>query len=314
MEALSFLATNSQSQLIKGGGRRSASMEALTLIGDVLVPLGKCTIGKKYSYYRNYETNVGTFQKNFKYLEAQKETVQKLVAQAKAKNENILPNVEQWLKNADKIIEDGEKFFADGKNSYQMHMKWFFPKPRSHCLRSKFAEEMTDEVLICISRGNFTTVSIQGPKADIPAKDLKIRKVESSKHWDWCRVKDSRDQYADVAKLIKARWLEIEGKFEVSKLSPGVIYEVAFEIMLEASDCEWKNPVDLKLTPPNSNQLQRSENLKNKPRQSWLEVLAGEFEAGPKPVGNLEFSFCQHDILFKKKGLLVKGVTIRPKP
>ena len=43
------------------------------------------------------------------------------------------------------------------------------------------------------------------------------------------------------------------GKFETKKLSPGTLYEVAFEIMLKNPSYGWEVPVNIKLTLPDGN-------------------------------------------------------------
>ncbi|KAL3533473.1 hypothetical protein ACH5RR_006994 [Cinchona calisaya] len=148
----------------------------------------------------------------------------------------------------------------------------------------------------------------------LSARDLSIIWGDDTTYWEWGLAKYSSDIFVVGAKLLQVWWLAVSGRFEIVKLSPQTLYEVVFEIKLEKFTFMCETPVNLKLiTPPEGMTQEHIENLDLKPRGEWIEILAGEFTTGPDPIGYLEFSLFQHDTKIEKRGLLVKGVTIRPK-
>lgn len=121
------------------------------------------------------------------------------------------------------------------------------------------------------------------------------------------------DNFVVGAKLLEVWWLDIRGRFDVTKLSPSTVYQVVFDIKLEKFTFKFDTPVNLILAPPNGFTQERKENLEHMPRGEWLEILAGEFTTGLDPNGHLEFGLFHHDNKIVKRGVLIKGVTIRPK-
>jgi hypothetical protein len=49
------------------------------------------------------------------------------------------------------------------------------------------------------------------------------------------------------------------------------------------------------------------------PRGEWIEISVGEFVASPKNTGEIEFSIYEHEDGKWKRGLVIKGIAIRPK-
>ncbi len=117
----------------------------------------------------------------------------------------------------------------------------------------------------------------------------------------------------DVAELLNVCWLEVHGKFETTKLSPGTLYEVAFEIMLKDPAYGWEVPVNVRLILPDGNKQEHKENLMKKPRGQWIEIPVGEFVTSQEKTGEIEFSIYEYEGGMWKRGLLIKGVAIRPK-
>lgn len=103
------------------------------------------------------------------------------------------------------------------------------------------------------------------------------------------------------------------GKFETKKLSPRTLYEVAFEIMLKDPSYGWEVPVNVRLTLPDGNKQEHKENLMKKPRGEWIEIPVGEFVTSPENTGEIEFSIYEFEGGKWKRGLVIKGVAIRPK-
>lgn len=117
----------------------------------------------------------------------------------------------------------------------------------------------------------------------------------------------------DVAELLNVCWLEVHGKFDTTELSPGVLYEVAFVIMLKDPAYGWEVPVYFRLTLPNGIKQERKEILMTKPRVQWIEIPVGEFIPSQENCGEMEISMFEYSGGKWKRGIVVKGVIIRPK-
>lgn len=121
------------------------------------------------------------------------------------------------------------------------------------------------------------------------------------------------DVTVDVAELLDVCWLEIYGKFNTKMLSPGILYEVVFVIKLKDPAYGWGLPVNVSLVLPNGYKQERKENLQTKPREQWIEVPVGEFITSPENVGEIQFGMHEYDGGEWKRGLVIKGIAIRPK-
>ncbi|KAJ4977172.1 hypothetical protein NE237_002278 [Protea cynaroides] len=146
------------------------------------------------------------------------------------------------------------------------------------------------------------------------ARDLAISWGDNDCYWRWYCLKESKDVYVEVAELLKVCWLEVHGKFDTSKLSPGINYEVAFVVMLK-KNCAygWEVPVNLRLVLPDGKTEKHKEYLHSKPRGEWMELKVAEFQASPEKAGDMQFSLYEIERLNWKSGLIIKGVKIRPK-
>jgi hypothetical protein len=116
----------------------------------------------------------------------------------------------------------------------------------------------------------------------------------------------------DVAELLDVSWLDICGKFEIANLSPGTVYEVVFLLMVKDSSSGFEVPVNIKLSLPDGTTQGHKENLLENPWGSWIEIPAGDLRASSEQIGYIQFSLDEHSARHKK-GLIVKGVVIRPK-
>ncbi|KAK2991703.1 hypothetical protein RJ640_019495 [Escallonia rubra] len=144
------------------------------------------------------------------------------------------------------------------------------------------------------------------------ARDLAITWADDERFWQWAIFKETSDAFVEVAELLNVCWLEIRGRFETTKLSPGIVYEVFFVVMLKDHAYGWEVPVQFKLILPDDSSQEHKENFMNKQKGQWIEILAGKFMATPDKVGDIEFSLCGCEGRNWKKGLVVKGVAIRP--
>ncbi|KAI3845476.1 hypothetical protein MKX03_023411 [Papaver bracteatum] len=115
------------------------------------------------------------------------------------------------------------------------------------------------------------------------------------------------------------------GKFDTSILNPGVKYEVVFLVMFKNCAYGWEEPVNLKLVHSGSETQLRKEYLDARKLQ-WMEVQVGEFETPPQPADERYVRFSLFDFKSQvsrfsyesqeshwRRGLLIKGVIIRPK-
>ncbi|KAF5779269.1 putative phloem protein [Helianthus annuus] len=145
------------------------------------------------------------------------------------------------------------------------------------------------------------------------ARDLSITWGEDNRYWCWPCIKETSEEVVDGAEMIDVCWLEIHGKLEISKLTPGIKYEVVFVVMLKDPAYGWEVPVNVRLILPDGNKQQHKENLMEKPRSTWVEIPVGEFMVQPKKEGFVEFSLYEYEGGAWKRGLLIKGAAIRPK-
>ncbi|KAG8046030.1 hypothetical protein GUJ93_ZPchr0008g13443 [Zizania palustris] len=147
-------------------------------------------------------------------------------------------------------------------------------------------------------------------------RGLSITWSENPNYWTWYPLKDESDAdtQIDVASLKDVCWLEIHGRLELSYLTPGVTYEVFFQVMLTDDAYGWKVPVNVQLKLPGGTVLQQhKENLKEKIRRQWLELKVGEVKAQQGQTGEIEISMFEYDGGQWKRGLVIKGIKIIPK-
>ncbi|KAI3906702.1 hypothetical protein MKW92_011500 [Papaver armeniacum] len=152
-------------------------------------------------------------------------------------------------------------------------------------------------------------------------RDLAITWAQNNQYWHWSSMKESSasgEMAIEVAELLDVCWLEVNGKLDTSKLNPGVKYEIVFVVMLKNSAYGWEEPVNLRLVHSGSQTQLRKEDLQQKPKSQWIEVQAGEFQAPPQPADDkqgkeIQFSLFECENGNWKRGLVIKGVIVRPK-
>ncbi|KAI7751439.1 hypothetical protein M8C21_022922 [Ambrosia artemisiifolia] len=145
------------------------------------------------------------------------------------------------------------------------------------------------------------------------ARDLTITWGGDKRYWHWTNIQETSEEVVECAELLNVCWLEIHGKFEISKLTPGIMYEVVFVVMVKDHAYGWGVPINVRLVLPDGNKEWRKENIMDKQRSKWFEIPVGEFKVEPKKGGFVEFSLYEYEGGAWKKGLLVKGAAIRPK-
>ncbi|KAL5977216.1 hypothetical protein ACLOJK_021558 [Asimina triloba] len=143
------------------------------------------------------------------------------------------------------------------------------------------------------------------------ARELSIAWADTPRHWSWSSVKETSNVDVEVANLVNVCWLEVDGKFDTSNLTPNTAYEVAFVVMIDDPAYGWNEPVTLKLVCPDGKVQERKEGLKQKPRGEWMEVHAGDFRTSMEKGGEIQFTLLNYNSDWKR-GLVVKGAVIRP--
>uniref|UniRef100_A0A1D1YYU8 Protein PHLOEM PROTEIN 2-LIKE A1 n=1 Tax=Anthurium amnicola TaxID=1678845 RepID=A0A1D1YYU8_9ARAE len=144
------------------------------------------------------------------------------------------------------------------------------------------------------------------------ARELSITWGNDKRYWEWYSWQEARFATVEVARLLKVVWLEIDGKFDISYLTPGATYQLSFLVlMIDDPSNGWDVPVNLSLTVPTGNKQTCQVEMKDKPKEQWLELVVGEFKTTTSSKGDIEFSLYQNQDW--KSGLIVKGVSFRPK-
>ncbi|GMP42097.1 hypothetical protein CsSME_00011952 [Camellia sinensis var. sinensis] len=140
---------------------------------------------------------------------------------------------------------------------------------------------------------------------------LAVAGGNENEYWAWKCFKDMSDDNVEVVKLITICWLDVQGKFEISELSPEVDYEIVFIVRLAKGCSGWELPNTLKLSLPNGQVRERHVCLYEEPKGQWLELNVGNFRTTKGDKGEVSFNFSNTGGHWKC-GLLFKGALIRP--
>ncbi|KAK9105404.1 hypothetical protein Scep_022248 [Stephania cephalantha] len=132
------------------------------------------------------------------------------------------------------------------------------------------------------------------------------------RYWRWPFIKESptSNTLIEMAELIRVCWLEIDVALDTSYLTEGTIYEVSFVVMLKKDASGWDFPVTLDMEEPNGKKSQCKVNMKDLPREEWIEIRVGDFTNQKK--GELKFFLSGYEGGLWKTGLIVKGASIKP--
>ncbi|WVZ72365.1 hypothetical protein U9M48_020838 [Paspalum notatum var. saurae] len=147
-------------------------------------------------------------------------------------------------------------------------------------------------------------------------RGLSITWGDDPSYWTWKKLlpgETGDDPDIEVASLLDVCWLEIHGKLELSHLTPGVNYNVAFEVKLaDGGGSGWSRPVNLRLKFPDGPVQERKELLRGKPANLWLQLKVGEIQPRQGQRGEILISLFEYGGHWKS-GLIVKGIKIAPK-
>ncbi|XP_027347248.1 uncharacterized protein PHLOEM PROTEIN 2-LIKE A4-like [Abrus precatorius] len=144
------------------------------------------------------------------------------------------------------------------------------------------------------------------------ARSLSITWAENHGYWKWVQQKEASGTMIEIAELKRVCWLEVHGKFDTRKLSPGILYQVSFVVMLKDWAEGWEIPINFRLVLPGGKKQQHNEILMEK-FGGWIEIPVGEFVASENDGGEMEISMYEYEGGMWKTGLLIKGIAIKPK-
>ncbi|KAF4361846.1 uncharacterized protein PHLOEM PROTEIN 2-LIKE A4 [Cannabis sativa] len=145
------------------------------------------------------------------------------------------------------------------------------------------------------------------------ARKLSITWGEDNRYWTWQQHKDTSEELIEVARLKQVCWLEVNGKFEMRKLSPVTLYEVAFVVMMDDSANGWSFPVNISLSLPDGTNQQHNQDMTKLPTNQWTHITAGKFKTShhnDQFGEDIHFSMHNYDSPWKA-GLSIKGVLIQ---
>ncbi|KAK0602347.1 hypothetical protein LWI29_032527 [Acer saccharum] len=132
-----------------------------------------------------------------------------------------------------------------------------------------------------------------------------------SQYWTWNCFKETSDDNIEVAKLSHVCWLDVRGKFRISDLSPGIVYEVVYVVKLTKGASGWEFPITLRLSLPSGEVQDRQVSLLEKPRGKWIELNVGNFLTRTGETREVCFDIYQHGGHWKT-GLIIRGAILRP--
>ncbi|KAK9156311.1 hypothetical protein Sjap_003798 [Stephania japonica] len=147
------------------------------------------------------------------------------------------------------------------------------------------------------------------------ARNLSITWGDDKRYWTWTYMAEPNHpgSLVEVAELVDVCWLEVKGEFDASLLMNGLTYEVVFTVKVKSDGYGFKEcPVTLKLEERDQ-MSERKEILDKKPKDQWIELNVGTFRNCGSETGKLKFSLYETASNHWKKGLVIKGVTIRPR-
>ncbi|XP_038893816.1 lectin-like [Benincasa hispida] len=146
-------------------------------------------------------------------------------------------------------------------------------------------------------------------------KGLSIAWIDDSRYWRWTIV-EQFGRRVEAAELIRVSWFDVRGKIKAYFLSPGITYEIYYDLFLRSSASGWNEAVVFSIKLPNGFTIAKSEVLQNKPREQWFQIKIGEFKVDDKygcnSVEEYEYSMLNHGGHWKT-GLIVRGVGIQAK-
>ncbi|KAL6311592.1 hypothetical protein AAG906_039219 [Vitis piasezkii] len=126
--------------------------------------------------------------------------------------------------------------------------------------------------------------------------------IESSGAGQECWNLSHWETTSSIAELKKTHRLHVKGAISMPELTPGVLYEVAYEIKVKRGGYGWEHPVTLTLSVPGERARSRRVNFYELPRGEWIEVKVGEFKTRPGETGQVSFELLKMKHMIKGTG------------
>ncbi|KAL4296246.1 hypothetical protein GQ457_12G001890 [Hibiscus cannabinus] len=154
------------------------------------------------------------------------------------------------------------------------------------------------------------------------ARELAVIWGNTPAYWNWTSQPDSR--FPEVAELVEVWWLNVTGKIETRILSPDTNYAVYLVFRLRDTDATGfrGRTVGLHVIVDGIaiGEVRRvSLDPRDEPRHvrerrdGWMEVEMGELFNECGDDGTVEFSMKDVDTNYRKQGLIIEGIELRPK-
>ncbi|CAL9120510.1 unnamed protein product [Musa textilis] len=154
----------------------------------------------------------------------------------------------------------------------------------------------------------------------ISAKDMQIAWVDDNRFWNWTDVSKEIPCFGTAADLNQVCWLEAAGTLELAKhearLSKPQTYEMIYHIKFKDDAFGWNGiPVTFRLvTPEGKKEISVvMESHRKRRSKGWREIYGGEFSLSTETTGTVEFGMYEIESQRWKGGIVLAGVTIRPK-
>lgn len=121
--------------------------------------------------------------------------------------------------------------------------------------------------------------------------------------------------FGTAADLNQVCWLEATGTLELAKPQT---YEIIYHIKFKDDAFGWNGvPVTFRLVTPEGERKETSQMMESHSKRrskGWREIYGGEFSLSTQTGGKVEFGMYEIESQKWKGGMLLAGVTIRPKP
>ncbi|ONK71880.1 uncharacterized protein A4U43_C04F13330 [Asparagus officinalis] len=145
-------------------------------------------------------------------------------------------------------------------------------------------------------------------------REMNITNVDNGKSWIWhSLVFGSIGRLGmEAPKLMGATHVEIRGKYDMSRLTPGLKYQAVLLCMLTDPSEGWDSCLlKLELNLPDGTSQKRKVDLTKFPKDELVMMVLGYFEAVES--GDITFSAVETSNCVKK-GLVIKDSALRPLP
>ncbi|KAI3858012.1 hypothetical protein MKX03_037242 [Papaver bracteatum] len=109
-------------------------------------------------------------------------------------------------------------------------------------------------------------------------KIFQITWGDNTSNWKWLKIIEpsaSGDVEIEVPELVAVCWLSVHGKLDISKLSPGVNYEIVFVAMFREDSSGWGVPVELWLELSNGEKQVQKVDFRPITKSKWIEIHVG---------------------------------------